>query len=154
MPGPIGKSPDRRARRGTTQDQTILRFEPSEQPPLPQAVPWPEETMRWWKMWGESPQSELFSATDWDFLLDTALLHAQLWGDGNTGVLSELRIRLAKVGATLADRATLRITLAEADDADSRRPEINGSGARERRGGKKVISSVTDISAARSKKSS
>lgn len=152
MPGPMAKPSERRARRQKTNDnQTILRFEPAPQPELPSEVPWPEETLAWWKMWGDSPQAELFSSTDWSFLIDTALLHAELWGNGNTAALAELRIRQAKFGATIADRAALRITLAEADDRDAKRPEVTGADSRQRRGTKKVIASVTDISAVKKK---
>lgn len=153
MSGPAPKSADRRSRRNKTSgDQTILRFERADQPSLPNSIPWPDETLAWWNNWGKSPQAELFSATDWDFLMDTAVLHADMWGNGNTAVLPELRIRTSRLGATLADRAQLRITLAEADDADSKRPDVSGASARERRGGKRVVTSVTDLTVVREKK--
>ncbi|MCK7676347.1 hypothetical protein [Corynebacterium pygosceleis] len=90
-------------------------------------------------MWKDSPQAEHFGSTDWNFLLDTALLHAQLWGNGDTSVMSELRIRVAKFGATPEDRARLRMQFAEADEADARRPELPRRSARERRGNLKVV---------------
>lgn len=89
-------------------------------------------------MWRDSPQAEHFGSTDWSFLLDTAILHAQLWGNGDTSALSELRIRVAKFGATPEDRARLRMQFADADAADSKRP-VSGESARERRGQIKVL---------------
>lgn len=83
-------------------------------------------------MWGESAQAELFSSTDWDFLIDTALLHQTLWNYGDLSVLPELRLRVAKFGATLEDRARLRIQFAEADEADRKRPEDTRPSAKER----------------------
>ncbi|MGZ7496139.1 phage terminase small subunit [Corynebacterium sp. ZY180755] len=137
--GPAPKPQGRRARRNKDETPTtILRFEEAEQPPLPESVPWPEETTNWWKMWGESPQAELFGTTDWEFLKDTALLHAQLWGNGDMSVMAELRIRVAKFGATMEDRARLRMQFAEADEADSRRTNRVQS-ARERRGDLKIV---------------
>lgn len=137
--GPAPKPQGRRARRNKDETPTtILRFEEAEQPPLPESVPWPDETINWWKMWGESPQAELFGTTDWEFLKDTALLHAQLWGNGDMSVMAELRIRVAKFGATMEDRARLRMQFAEADEADSRRTNRVQS-ARERRGDLKVV---------------
>lgn len=131
--GPAPKPNGRRARRNVdTSPTTILRFEEAEQPDLPEGFPWPEETIRWWQMWRDSPQSEHFGSTDWSFLLDTAILHANLWGNGDTTVLPELRIRVAKFGATPEDRARLRMQFAEADEADAKRPADSRPSARER----------------------
>lgn len=92
---------------------TILRFELADAPELPDRFEWPDRTRDWWAMWCDSPQAENFVSTDWDFLLDTALIHAEFWS-GNTAVAGELRLRVAKFGATPEDRARLRITFAQA----------------------------------------
>lgn len=119
--GPQPKDPRKRARTNAGPiATTTLRFVPASQPPLPRRQ-WPKRTRDWWRMWGESAQAELFTASDWDFLMDTATLHAALW-DGNLGVAPELRLRVAKFGATMEDRARLRIQFAAADDADAKRP--------------------------------
>lgn len=120
--GPAPKDPSRRARRnGDPVPQTVLTFVKSEQPDLPDSMPegepWPPETIRWWNLWGDSAQAELMTVTDWSFLQDTAVLHANLWL-GQTSVAAELRLRVAKFGATLEDRARLRIVFATADEAD------------------------------------
>lgn len=141
--GPQPKNPSRRARANKDPiDQTVLRFEQAESPDLPPLtsrvegelveVPWPQRTLDWWEMWRRSPQAEHFSSTDWDFLLDTALIHARLWS-GEMSAAAELRLRVAKFGATPEDRARLRMQFAQADEADSKRPE-GGRSARERRG--------------------
>jgi hypothetical protein len=48
---------------------------------------------------------------DWDYMLDTALMHHRTWMSGgtNTERLAEIRIRLANFGATYADRLRLRL---------------------------------------------
>jgi hypothetical protein len=120
--GPAPKPPEKRARRNAAPAQTVLTFEPAEQPQLPEGGHWPNQTREWWQKWREAPQAELFSATDWQFLLDTALLHAAVWGEGDLDKLGELRLRVAKFGATLEDRARLRITFATADEKDAARP--------------------------------
>jgi hypothetical protein len=115
--GPAPKDPRRRAR----SDQsavTVIRFEASPQPSLPDGVDWPDQTRAWWQMWADSPLSETFMESDWSFLLDTALLHAAVWGDGERKLLAELRLRVAKFGATPEDRARLRMQFADADAAD------------------------------------
>lgn len=137
--GPAPKPKGRRARRNAdTVPTTILRFQEAEQPPLPENQAWPEETLEWWKMWAESPQAEHFGTTDWEFLKDTALLHAMLWGNADTSVLAELRIRVAKFGATPEDRARLRMQFAEADERDGRRKSAAPS-SRERLASVKVV---------------
>ena len=122
--GPRPKDPARRVRHDSSGiAATILRFEGAEQPALPDDIPFPEHTVRWWAMWGASPQADNFGSTDWDFLLDTALVHADVWS-GNLDRMSELRIRVAKFGATPEDRARLRMQFAEADAADKRRGPV------------------------------
>jgi hypothetical protein len=148
--GPAPK--DRKARRNKDAiPQTVLRWEAAEAPELPEfrierdgdlvEFVWPERTREWWQMWVDSPQSEHFGSSDWQFLLDTALIHAQMWS-GNLSAAPELRLRVAAFGATPADRARLRMVFAEADDADGGNGRSGGSGpsARERYGAAKLRS--------------
>ena len=141
--GPAPKDPSRRAR--TNADPIplrVIRADPVEQPELPTlwieqdgelvSISWPARTQQWWRMWGESPLSAEFTATDWSELLDTARIHALFWM-GKTSVASELRLRVAKFGATPEDRARLRITFAAADEAEGKR-ERRVPSSRERRG--------------------
>lgn len=79
-------------------------------PELPGGYDWPSPTRVWWETWRSSPQATTFTDTDWGFLLDTALLHAELWA-GNAAAASELRLRVAKFGATPEDRARLRMQI-------------------------------------------
>ena len=72
---------------------------------------WPAATLRWWESFRRSPQAALLLATDWDFLADTAVLHGYFWY-GDTRHAAELRLRVAKFGATIEDRMRLRIQAA------------------------------------------
>ena len=131
---------------------TVYVADPAQQPELPefdvqievdgemtsQRFVWPESTRRWWSTWGAEPMAQDFTATDWDFLLDTALIHAKVWGAGDLKLLNELRLRVAKMGATGEDRARLRITYAAADEADERRTAPAPS-SRTRRGPLKAV---------------
>lgn len=130
--GPAPKNPARRAR--TNSDPMGLRIivaAPTDQPELPTllirddgdmvSVDWPDVTRDWWRMWAESPLSSEFTATDWSELRDTARLHALYWL-GDVRVAPELRLRVAKFGATPEDRARLRIQFAAADEAEAKRP--------------------------------
>lgn len=75
---------------------------------------WHPQTRRWWDNWRSSPQaSKMVSAPDWDYMLDTALLHHQMWMSGgkNSERAAEIRLRVAAFGATPADRLRLRIEI-------------------------------------------
>lgn len=131
--GPAPKPAGRRARTNADPVPTsTIRFELAEQPELPAGVDWHPRTVAWWAMWRDSPQAEHFMATDWDFLLDTALMHHAMWSKGQWTLAAEVRLRVAKFGATPEDRARLRMQFAHADEADSKRPATSSS--RERRG--------------------
>ncbi len=83
-------------------------------PELPASHEWPEATVKWWQAWRTCPQASKFAETDWSFLIDTAVLHAEFWL-GNYSVAAELRLRAAKLGATPEDRARLRISVGDPD---------------------------------------
>ncbi|HEY6114998.1 MAG TPA: hypothetical protein VI172_03485 [Candidatus Dormibacteraeota bacterium] len=128
--GPAPKDPKKRARRNS--DPTVVRILPRAvvaQPALPtisveedgelREFTWPAITREWWDMWATSPLSLDFTATDWSELRDTALIHARYW-NGDIKLAAELRLRTAKFGATPEDRARLRITFAQADEAETK----------------------------------
>lgn len=141
--GPAPKPTGRRVRRNSSEPMQVIRFEHAAQPDLPDDVPWPDATIRWWAMWASSPLSDNFGTTDWDFLLDTALIHAQYWS-GDLSMEGPLRLRVAKFGATPEDRARLKIQFAEADAAESRRGNADRPNARERYGSVTRIHAVNE----------
>lgn len=142
--GPAPKPNGRKARRNKDViPQTVLRWEQAEAPELPtfeveqdgelREFRWPARTREWWQMWIDSPQAEHFGSSDWQYLLDTALIHARYW-QGNLSLAGELRLRVAEFGATPSARARLRMVFAEADDADQGRGRSGPQSARERYG--------------------
>lgn len=89
-------------------------------PALPEGViddDWHPRTQAWWQTWRESAQAKDFTATDWDFLIDTALMHHTMWTKGRWEFASELRLRAAKFGATPEDRVRLRMSVETSSDA-------------------------------------
>jgi hypothetical protein len=91
----------------------------------------------WWETWRTSAQAAEFTSTDWDFLLDTALYHSKLWsGDIKAG--TELRLRVAKFGATPEDRARLRWE-AEKPDPTAKPDEPKRPSARDRYAGIRLV---------------
>ena len=72
---------------------------------------WHPQTVRWWNNWREAPQAtRMITAVDWDYLLDTALMHHVGWKSGGTNSerWAEVRLRVAAFGATYADRLRLK----------------------------------------------
>jgi len=85
-------------------------------PDLPEGD-WHERTVAWWETWRRSAQAKTFLPTDWDVLAETALMHTRLW-NGEVSVAPELRLRVAKFGATVEDRLRLKMAVeTEVDDA-------------------------------------
>jgi len=108
--GPAPKDASQRRRRNKAAPVTVLTADGKVYgPDLPDDYDWPDATREWWQTWRTSAQAQTFAETDWSFLLDTAVLHADFWlGDRSRSLEAELRLRVAKFGATPADRARLR----------------------------------------------
>lgn len=118
--GPAPKSHHQRerdTRRRTAPSAVLTEDGEVRGPDLPGGIDWPMPTLAWWETWRRSPQAATFTATDWDFLVDTALLHARFWA-GDEKVAAELRLRVAKFGATPEDRARLRMQLGDPNAED------------------------------------
>lgn len=123
--GPTSKDPDQRVRRNADPNPTT-EVAPDDElrgPDLPDDVlegePWHPQTLRWWDTWRRSPQAQAFLDTDWDFLVDTALMHHTMWSKGRWEFASELRLRAAKFGATPEDRMRLRMKVTQPTDKPS-----------------------------------
>lgn len=74
------------------------------------AVAWPPRTEAWWETVSSMPHCVLWTASDWDFALDTAEVHARFVEGGSA---TELRIREKLLGTTLDARRDLRIRYVE-----------------------------------------
>ena len=84
---------------------------------LPDEEAWHPATRSWWENWRRSPQaSRMLSSPDWDFLLDTALMHHTMWAKGRWEFASEVRLRTAKFGATPEDRLRLKAEIETPDE--------------------------------------
>lgn len=114
--GPTPKPDDQRRRRNAMPDQTVLPAGgfTGEAPPLAGSRGYLRRTRAWYRTWATSPQAATFIATDWLYLQETAQLVDSFFR-GDLKVAAELRLRCAKLGATLEDRMRLRMTLGEAE---------------------------------------
>ncbi|AJC53986.1 hypothetical protein [Streptomyces sp. 769] len=64
---------------------------------------------RFWDTWCRSPQVETFEETDWTELELTTVL-VDRFHQGDTKLAAEIRLRVAKWGATTEDRSRLRMS--------------------------------------------
>jgi hypothetical protein len=81
-------------------------------------VKWHPVTVKWWEHWRRSPQaSRMLSEVDWDFLLDTALMHHAMWLNKRWEFAGEIRLRAAKFGATPEDRLRLKVEIDTPEEA-------------------------------------
>jgi hypothetical protein len=76
-------------------------------PDLPDFA-WHERTVAWYETWRRSPMAQTFIDADWDFLIDTAMLHTEMW-NGSPGLAAEIRLRVGKLAGTPEDRLRLRL---------------------------------------------
>lgn len=142
--GPAPKPPSRRARNNKDPIPTRIVEAPPLEPMdlpldlLPDGEEWHPATLRWWARWCDSPLADNLPAVDWSELEACAVLHHEFMRKRSFTLGSELRLRMAKWGATPEDRARLRIQLADADAKDDKRP-APGSSARERRGALRAL---------------
>lgn len=101
-----------------------ITYNPSAQPPLPRTMPsgdlWPDESVALWEALAEYPLAADWTLVEWLYHLDTIVIHAEFWHTGKATFAAELRLRLAKIGATAEDRARLRIAFANADEAEGK----------------------------------
>jgi hypothetical protein len=73
---------------------------------------WHPQTVKWWNHWRRSPQAiRMMTGPDWDFLLDTALMHHEMWKNRKWELAAEIRLRVQKFGATPEDRSRLRVEI-------------------------------------------
>lgn len=120
--GPVPKPPGTRNRRNagapvvtlSADDHGPHGFELPEGL-LPGGEDWHPATRGWWSVWQRCPQAQVMEATDWSYLLDTALMHHRFWTGHRWELAAEIRLRLGKVGATVEDRARLRMELPESE---------------------------------------
>ena len=68
---------------------------------------WHPRTLDWWQTWRASPMAATFIDADWSFLLDTAMLHSQMW-QGESKHAAEIRLRVGKLAGTPEDDEQLQ----------------------------------------------
>ncbi len=98
-------------------------------PDLPDFA-WHERTVAWYETWRRSPMAATFIDADWDFLIDTAMLHTEMW-NGSPGLAAEIRLRVGKLAGTPEDRMRLRLEV-EKEVTEAKQPRAMNSDRRAR----------------------
>lgn len=78
----------------------IVGSKASGKPSLPDTVDWPQETIAWFESWRESPRTDGWDAQQWNYLIETAIVHAEIFSSMNFAMLGELRARESYMGVT------------------------------------------------------
>jgi len=73
---------------------------------------------RFWRTWSTAPQTANWAETDWTELEITVRLVDRFY-QGEDKLASEIRMRVSKWGATVEDRARLRMTFETPSDDDT-----------------------------------
>jgi hypothetical protein len=95
---------------------------------LPDGASWHPRTVALWDSLRSLPLLKNELDLGWEFLLDTALMHHTMWSKGRWEFASEVRLRLAKFGATPEDRMRLKIKVTTPTD-ETKRPAQAGPGS-------------------------
>lgn len=77
----------------------------SGKPRLPAGTDWPPETEEWFAAWRDSDRTDGWDAPQWQFLFDTAVVHALVYGSQQFSWLQELRVREQHMGLGFAEGA-------------------------------------------------
>lgn len=126
--GPLGKSDeDRQRRNAPLYPKVPVNWDGAERgpelPEHPMGGEWCSHTRRWWDKWRNSPQSMVMLETDWELMMETAVLHDMLWNPyrknigavSQTQLASEIRRRVSAYGASFEDRVKLRMEIKTPD---------------------------------------
>lgn len=80
-------------------------------PELPlglRGIKWSTRTLQWWRTWRESSQAMYMTPIDWEFMLETAMVHNSFWSPRSDAVLGkEGKIKRVLVPRTSTDLKNL-----------------------------------------------
>lgn len=145
LQGPAPKSAESRVRRHQdvlTPTRVIVPDGKVRGPELPPNVAWCDRTRIWWDTWRRSPQAQLMEESDWEVMLQAAIIHNDIWGFNyaKAGELTALTKEFSRItsayGLTYLDRLKLRIKIED---------EVTGENARTPEDRGEVPSNVTSI---------
>lgn len=100
---------------------------------LPDEQSWHPQTLALWAALRRNPLLADEPDLGWQFLIDTALMHHTMWAKGRWEFASEVRLRVAKYGATPEDRMRLKVKIATPVDSAAAAEQATPASATARR---------------------
>jgi|WetSurMetagenome_2_1015567.scaffolds.fasta_scaffold297981_2 hypothetical protein len=133
LTGPVPKPAEQRIRRHKdllTPGMEIAYDGIRRGPDLPDGD-WCDRTTDWWEAWRMAPQAQLMTDTDWESMLEAALIHNAIWSNPTllkpsdlTTLTKQLHAILQMYGMSYGDRLKLRIKISD-DKASPEDGEAN-----------------------------
>lgn len=98
-------------------------------PKLANRRKWTDLVVQWWEQVRVMPHCTLWTATDWQFAIETALMKDQFWreyadGEMKSTAATEIRRREGVLGTTAEARRQLRIRYTPTGEASEEEPEL------------------------------
>lgn len=90
---------------------------------MPNGLPWPAATRRWWAVVSAMPHCTLWSESDWQYAADTAFVAGIFHMQGSNTYATELRNREKVLGTTADYRRDLRIRYVDAPTESEPAPD-------------------------------
>ncbi|WP_405061886.1 hypothetical protein OG474_09595 [Kribbella sp. NBC_01505] len=78
---------------------------------------WDDDVNRWYDVWRNSAQAQIFQPTDWARLALLAPLVEKHFASPTGATMSEIRLNEERLGATVVDRLRARISIGDGIDA-------------------------------------
>ncbi len=99
---------------------------------LPDGEDWHPQTLALWDALRRNALLADEPDLGWQFLIDTALMHHTMWQKGRWEFASEVRLRVAKYGATPEDRLRLKVKIQTPEQAMAEADTPAGTTSRRR----------------------
>lgn len=80
--------------------------------------PWLPQVRMWWETWRNSPNAQVFEATDWRRLAMLAPIVQSYHVKPGAAALSEIRMNEERLGATVVDRQRARIRIERTSETE------------------------------------
>lgn len=105
-------------------------------PSLPDDYDWCNRTEQWWDMWRRSAQAMVWLESDWEHMLETAMLHTRFWDQDYPlkptemkSLAEHIRQRMQVLGSTFEDRRKLRLEVRSAEADKMNEAQIDAAAA-------------------------
>lgn len=125
--GPMPKAHRQRERDTKRRDRDVVTVRPDgvlRGPELPEGHGFSPATVEWYETWRRSPQAQLFEETDWLALQVVLPLVEQHFRRPSAAAASEIRLTVASLGGTYADRLRVAKIKVEREEEEEQEADV------------------------------